>query len=390
MNDLEVELTRRLVGAVPPPPEGSVWGRQSRDLAARWRRRRMIATAGVTSVVALVAVILVPGLTGNGNSTAPTPGPVDGTRDPGLVAGCPDPGLPLPYPAEGRLRTDPVGVRLCNVSDDRFGVDYDVPADELTLNPQVLAEQVNDLQGPTGGVGCNDDRGGDVALWFRYPDGTAQAVRYTRFGCHELTLGGEVKRGVDGESLLLTFNASLATQHLNTYDDSPGNVTIRNETGEVVWIVLPFGNRASIDDGKSMVTTGPCGYRPLRAETDDGTVLDYFAGPCATETWTLTSATPYPPDDPYASGVLQGDLVAVSDEGTTQITHGGITLVGPVIRTVSVDSRGHFELRLPAGIYAVRGGSTVLPGGGSDLNCQPDEPVPVDAGQFASIIVTCG
>jgi hypothetical protein len=79
---------------------------------------------------------------------------------------------------------------------------------------------------------------------------------------------------------------------------------------ELIWIVIPNGNRGSVEDGNEVRMMGPCGYRPLRAESDDGAVLGYLDGPCRVENWTLTTFEPLTPDDRATSGIAEGDRAA--------------------------------------------------------------------------------
>ena len=391
MNRLEEEFAHRLTAAVPPTPEPTTWGVKARDRHARSRRRRGAAGAGVASL-AIAAALLMPELIGRTETREPSPAPPPvPTTELGLATGCPDPSTSLAYPAGGRVRDNPVGVWVCNISGDS-GTDSDLPSVELTKDPQGIVDLVNELPVQTADIPCEDSVGADVAVWFRYPDGTAQAVRYADYGCHTVTVDEQAPLRGNGQLLGLAAQAQAQAQLIADSEDPDreGDVTVLNRTGKEVWLILPFGNRASIAPGSQTRLLGPCGYRPLRAETEDGTILGYFAGPCRTETWTLTSTEPVPPDDPATSGILTGDLIVNTATGQRVVKHGGITVEGPVTRTGSVDEHGHFEIRLPAGTYTLTGGSTVLPGGTTDYDCSAESAVTVVAQGTSAATVSCG
>lgn len=386
MNEVEVELTNRMANAVPSPPDGSRWGGLARGRARRMRRRRLLVGSGTTAAVLVAGILAVPALMGQDSGPSPAPGY---TKVPGLEDGCPDPAMPLPYPPSGRVRSDPVGVRLCNVVGDPVEAEHSARTEELTVEPQRIVELVNDLPEQTGDR-CLADAGPDVAVWFRYADGTAQAVLYSDYGCHLVKVGDDRPPRSEGELFFLALEAQLTAQVVGgSSPDSGSAVTVENRTGELIWIILPNGNRGSVENGKEVRMVGPCGYRPLRAESDDGTVLGYFDGPCRVETWTLTSTDPLEPDDPATSGAVEGRLVVETAQGTRTVRHGGITFEGPVTRTVSVDEKGNFSLSLPAGFYAVTGASSALPGGRPDSNCRSDGPLEVVEQVSISTTVTC-
>lgn len=388
MNEVEVELATRMASAVPSPPDGSRWGGVARGRAKRMRRRRLAVGGGTTAAVLVVGILAVPALMGQDDGPAPAPAP-DYTKVPGLKDGCPDPAMPLPYPPSGRVRSDPVGVRLCNVVGDPDEAEHSARPEELTVEPQGIVELVNDLPEHTGDA-CPSDAGPDVAVWFRYADGTAQAVLYSDYGCHLVKVDEDRPPRSGGELLFLALEAQLSAQVVaDTSPDFGSAVTVENRTGELIWVILPNGNRASIENGKQVRMAGPCGYRPLRAETEDGAVLGYLDGTCRVETWTLTSTDPVAPDDPATSGTVEGRMVLTTAHGTRPVRHGGVTFEGPVTRTVSVDEQGNFTLRLPAGIYTVTGASSALPDGRSDSSCRSDEPLEVVVQVSTSTTVTC-
>jgi hypothetical protein len=159
----------------------------------------------------LLALVVVTGCRESSQASPVEPGPVIA----GLAEQCPDPATPIPYPADGRVPEGAVGVRLCNGVE--FGgrldlqFDIDAPADELTTDVEDVIGVVNSSQPtPPEGV-CPLDAGADLVFWFRYPDDTARAVRYERYGCRDIAIGAAQRRQ-GGEDLHQAFSDLLLRQ----------------------------------------------------------------------------------------------------------------------------------------------------------------------------------
>lgn len=214
----ELWLRERLAEAVPEPPGNPDRARASVDRARQARRRTAVAVA-VGACLAVAAVVTVPWLAGDDESSprpadlpsvSPTEAPacppaprlldlddLRGDRLRGRPVEEPDLGpIDLPDPdASGGVREGATSVRLCQ---GPGAVAFDVPTDALVTDVDRMVDVVNGLPEISGDLGsCVPDPGLGYRLSFGYSDGSTFVVSGRLYDCRTVVVGSTERLDAD-------------------------------------------------------------------------------------------------------------------------------------------------------------------------------------------------